>query len=411
VRPFVGDDDNAHYDHERGEIAFGYFQTTAEDARARHFAGSYVFTALSHDVIVHEVTHALLAGMRAHFFDRTTLDVEAFHEGFADLVAIFQKFTYRPLVESALRSSGGSLRVQSLLTQVAREFGQTRSTAHDFLRSPIDDDDTGEPLPCYDDPDHDKYSLGSVFTSAVFDAFVTIYERKIARVLRVATGSSRPHPHIEPSADLIEVLAEKAVSLADQMQTMLIRAVDYCPPVDLKLGEFLRAVITADRELVPDDPWGYREAWIDAFARRRIVPRGVTTFSEDALVWSAPHRIRDPVPGLAFGELRFREDPAQPHSEEELRRQATRLAEYIERCADPVALGLQPRPRASAAGSTLEVESIRLARRVGPDGKMLFDLIAEMIQHAASESGELNPSGSTFVLDPTGALRYSISSS
>ena len=61
---------------------------------------------------------------------------------------------------------------------------------------------------------------------------------------------------------LVELLAHEAARLADQFLNIVIRAVDYCPPVDLRLGEYLRAMITADFDLVPDDPWGYREALV-----------------------------------------------------------------------------------------------------------------------------------------------------
>ena len=45
---------------------------------------------------------------------------------------------------------------------------------------------------------------------------------------------------------------------------MCIRALDYCPPVDITFGEYLRALITADADLVPDDDRGYRVAMIGA---------------------------------------------------------------------------------------------------------------------------------------------------
>ena len=85
-------------------------------------------------------------------------------------------------------------------------------------------------------------------------------------------------------------MAEEASVLARQFLAICIRAIDYCPPVDIEFGEFLRAVITADRDLVPDDPWDYREAWIEAFRRRRIQPQSMATLSEDALLWSPPDR-------------------------------------------------------------------------------------------------------------------------
>ncbi|HEY5893625.1 MAG TPA: hypothetical protein VIT91_10380 [Chthoniobacterales bacterium] len=38
-------------------------------------------------------------------------------------------------------------------------------------------------------------------------------------------------------------------------------------------GEYLRALITADFDLVPDDRWAYREALIDASACEAFIRR------------------------------------------------------------------------------------------------------------------------------------------
>ena len=65
--------------------------------------GGLICTALSHDIIAHETTHALLDGLRSSFLDPTNVDVPAFHEGFADLVALFLHFTYADVVEQAIR--------------------------------------------------------------------------------------------------------------------------------------------------------------------------------------------------------------------------------------------------------------------------------------------------------------------
>ena len=49
---------------------------------------------------------------------------------------------------------------------------------------------------------------------------------------------------------------------------MCIRALDYCPAVDITFGEYLRALITADIDLVPEDPLGYRVAFMEAFQKQ-----------------------------------------------------------------------------------------------------------------------------------------------
>ena len=68
-----------------------------------------IFTGLSHDVIVHETTHALLDALRSQFYAPTRPDVLGFHEGFADLVALFLHFSYPDVVEQAIRECRGNL--------------------------------------------------------------------------------------------------------------------------------------------------------------------------------------------------------------------------------------------------------------------------------------------------------------
>jgi len=52
---------------------------------------------------------------------------------------------------------------------------------------------------------------------------------------------------------------------------MCIRALDYCPPVDITFGDYLRALITADVDLVPGDEHHYRVAIIEAFRPTRTL--------------------------------------------------------------------------------------------------------------------------------------------
>ena len=69
---------------------------------------------------------------------------------------------------------------------------------------------------------------------------------------------------------------------------MCIRALDYCPPVDITFGEYLRAIISADYDLVEDDRLKYRVAFVEAFRRRGIYPPDVRTMSVDSLIWRTP---------------------------------------------------------------------------------------------------------------------------
>src|SRR5690606_36148449 len=116
---------NAEYDSGRGEIVFGYFTAVDRPPGALNLSGGKVHTALSHDIITHEVTHALLDGLRPHFMIATSPDALAFHEALADLIALFRKFSFETGVRNALAATRGRLDADTALSAIARQFGQT----------------------------------------------------------------------------------------------------------------------------------------------------------------------------------------------------------------------------------------------------------------------------------------------
>ena len=67
---------------------------------------------------------ALLDGVHPRFNEPTNPDVRAFHEAFADLVALFQHFSYPAVLESQIRRTRGRLDGEHLLGQLAQQFGQ-----------------------------------------------------------------------------------------------------------------------------------------------------------------------------------------------------------------------------------------------------------------------------------------------
>lgn len=405
---------NAFYDKDTGSIQFGYFRA-ARTVGGRNLPGSWVFTCLSHDIVAHEVTHALLDGLRANFTAPTNPDVGGFHEALSDLVAVFQHFSYRDVLENAIAASRGNLQVAPLLTELAWQFSQTQEGQYgEALRSAVGRRREGEPRRLYGE-DREPHALGSVLVSAVFEAFTTIYERKTKRFIRLATNGSGILPPGELSPHLISILAEQASELASQFLSICIRAVDYCPPVDLRFGEYLRAIITADYALVPDDPWCYREAFVDAFRMHGIHPADVPNLSEDALLWRAPEEMLPPCPELTFARLRFSGDPSLPAGAEELCRQATELGRFMLTPGRARLFGLVDRASAAREGLKVDrpcIHSVRTTRRVGPQGQIVFDLVAEVTQTrvVTNEDGTsfLFYGGSTVILDPEGGVRYVI---
>lgn len=389
IRPHVPEILDACYDKATGELRFGY---------SKDKDGRYVFTSLSHDVIAHETSHALLDGLRAHFNHRSNPEVQAFHEGFADVVAILQHFSYPEVLRAAIQKAGGDLARATLLTEIASLLGHEipHTSDRSGVRSAISD-------PVADA--HEPHERGTKLVVAVFDAFLTIFRRKAAPYFRLATGGTGVLPPGALPHELVEVLAVVAARLSEQILRICIRAVDYCPPVDLELGEFLRAMITADRELAPNDPFGYREAFIDSFRKQGIYPSGVSLLSEDALVWQPPEMRIPEIEGLTFAELQFEGDPASPAGPCELERQAIALGRTITDKRFAGVFGLAP----DSSGTDVPViESIRTARRVGPYESVVFDLVAEVTQ-CRHVDGVRIFGGSTIIVDPEGRVRYSIS--
>jgi hypothetical protein len=295
---------NAYYSRNRGAVLFGYFPAT-DDRASGQFPGGMVFTCLSQDIIAHETTHGLLDGFHEYFMEATNPDVLAFHEAFADVVALLQHFTFPEVLAHQIAKTRGDLAgTENLLAQLATQFGHARGT-HGALRDAIGKYDPvlhkwvkHEPDPFELDDTLEVHARGAILVAAVFDAFLSMYQSRTKDLLRLASGGTgllqgELHP------DLVNRLAQEASKAAGHVLNMCIRALDYCPPVDLTFGEYLRALITADMDLVPEDEHRYRVAFIEAFRRRGIYPRDLRTLSEDSLRWSRPGE--DPT--LASGQM------------------------------------------------------------------------------------------------------------
>jgi hypothetical protein len=255
-----------------------------------------VFTCLSHDIIAHETTHAILDGISPRFLDPSNVDVLAFHEAFADIVALFQHFTYPEILRRQIARARGDLTTETLLGQLAVQFGKATG-ARCALRDAIGEFDevTGRWRRRTPDPDafattEEPHDRGALLVAAVFDAFLAIYDHRTRDLLRIATGGSGILPQGDLHPDLVARLAEEAAKTSRHILAMCIRAIDYCPPVDVSFGDFLRALITADCDMVPEDDRNYRVAVIEAFRRYGIYPRDVRTLSVESLRWQPPEK-------------------------------------------------------------------------------------------------------------------------
>jgi hypothetical protein len=283
---------NAYFSPQKHALLFGYFPASST-APGRNLPGGTIFTCLSHDVIAHETTHALLHGLHPGFLEDSNPDILAFHEAFADIVALFQHFTFPEVVRAQIAQTRGDLSVENQLGQLAQQVGEAMGS-RGALRSAIGnknpETDTWQPIkpdPSAYHKTFEPHARGALLVAAVFDGFLTIYRYRVADLLRIATGGTGILPAGEIHPDLVSRLAREAAKTAGHVLTMCIRALDYCPPVDLTFGEYLRALITADAELVHDDDLGYRLAMVEAFRRRGLYPLSVRSLAPDSLVWQS----------------------------------------------------------------------------------------------------------------------------
>ena len=197
----------------------------------------------------------------------------------------------------------------------------------------------------------------------------------------------------------LSAIVEAGARVADHLLTMAIRAIDYCPPVDVSFGDYLSALLTIDTEVVPDDDaYDYRGSLLRQFARFGIRPccgagpDGTWPRLDLQLVYSRTH----------FESLL--------NDKQEVFRflwENRRMLEIDER-------------------GYVEVESVRPAMRVGPDGFILRETIAEYVQMLTLSAGEFRAmnipvheevpadqririyGGGTLVFDEYGQLKYHV---
>ncbi|HMF27472.1 MAG TPA: hypothetical protein VKE42_01800, partial [Candidatus Cybelea sp.] len=243
---------NAFYSPPKKALLLGYFSTTAKDGR--NTPGTIVFSCLSHDIIAHETTHALLDGVHPRFNDPVNADVLAFHEAFADIVALFQHFSYPGVLRDQIARTRGDLARQSVLGQLAQQFALA-SGRGDALRSYLGKTVNGKweptkPNPTLLESTPEPHDRGAILVAAVFGAFTKVYRARTSDLFRIATEGTGVLREGDIHPDLVNRLAEEAQRAADRALQMCIRAIDYCPPVGITFGAYLRAIVTADHDMM-----------------------------------------------------------------------------------------------------------------------------------------------------------------
>lgn len=346
IAPHAFADANAYYSRDSESLCFGYF--AGETRRT-------VFTCLSHDIVAHETSHALLDGLRNSYLYPSHVDQAAFHEGFSDIVALLSVLKSTELLEHALATvtdrrnliTSASLARASLannvLLKLAEEFGREVSFVRgDALRHSV----TLVPSPDHlgKDEFQEPHRRGEILVGAVMGGFLSVWERRLdplGRARKLALNRT--------------VVAEEGATAAKQLLRIVIRALDYLPSVDMTFGDYLSALLTADQQLVPDDSrYHYRDVLRHAFAGFGIHPSA--NVNSDG-VWDPPPASKP----LSYVGLHL----------EALQRDPTAAFRFI--WENQKSLGIDP-------DAFTRVISLRPCSRVSDDGHALRETLVEYVQ-------------------------------
>ena len=397
VVPHAFQQKNAFYARDAEALLFGYYQGREGP----------VFTCLSHDVVVHETTHALLDGLRSRFMEPSSPDQAAFHEGFADVIALLSVFSLgdvlRYLVDRDAEKDAeheGLIKkdavemdalMRSVLLGLAEQMGPGSGQARaDALRRSVQiEPDEGILRHLEFQESHRR---GEILVAAIMRAFVDVWTRRL-KSLGAQEGTEEAK-----YLDLGRVVEEGA-TIADLLLTMAIRALDYTPPIHLEFRDYLSALVTADTETRPDDSrYELRGRLLEWFGRYGISPAS----GEEGGIWKAPDTVLAHE-GVRFGSLQS--DPIEMF----------RLV-----WANRRDLRLDPRVYTRVA-------SVRPCVRASPeDGLLVRETVAECLQYVEVPASELGSfgltkpdgmadetevvlqGGSTLILDEYGRLKYEI---
>jgi hypothetical protein len=356
VAPHAFSEANAFYSDQLNALLFGYFPG---------LDGSPVFTCLSHDVVVHETTHALIDGLRERYREPSSSDQAAFHEGFADVVALLSVFSLPAVIERTIdRGRAGEPLLTKHLTpqalrdsmifglaeQLGSELNVVRGTA---LRQSLRDVKPGPEHYQSEEEFVEAHRRGEILVAAMLTAFVEMWSRRLVALIRDRQRVDRSRA-IEEGADI-----------ADCLLTSAIRALDYAPPVDVTFGDYLSALLTADREIRPSDTrYNLRENVLEAFRAFGIEPASEMAGG----YWK-------PAPeGLDYSRTHF----------DAMRRDKDEVFHFV--WENREVLRLHPE-------AFTRVETVRPCMRVGADGFVLNETVCEYVQILEPLASELDSVG------------------
>jgi len=262
ILPHAGYWENAFYDRTTGALHFFYFED---------HDGKPVYTCLSHDIVTHELGHAVLDGLKPYYNEISSPDTAGFHEYFGDAVAMVSALTQREIAVAVAGKAPKKLTGQNIVSRIAAQFGSAvyGEAARDYLRTAENRVTMTKLRGNFEEHD---YSL--VLTGMFYDLLQDFYEDEVPRAKKA----------LEKGRVDGQVCVRALFNAADHTSRMMLRALDYCPPVDLSYQDYARAIIRADEVAYPVDDRRYRQTVEKILRKRRIIKSArelVATYKAD----------------------------------------------------------------------------------------------------------------------------------
>ena len=254
VIPRAGQWENAFYERETHSLQFFYFPSAKDSEKI-------IYTSLSRDIVSHETAHAILDGIAPDLYDALTPQSLALHEAVADLTAVTMALRSHNLVPAILRETEGSITESTAFSSIAEEFGSARDASGEAedLRSLFNDKTLA------DVSKFRPHTLSEVLSGALYTVMVKIHEDLKKRYAKEPEFVDKSRPEYEASYKALGVGVSR-------FSGMIFRALDYLPAGDVSYADYGRAIIAADKGLLPE---GEQErAWIkEEFVKRGIVAK------------------------------------------------------------------------------------------------------------------------------------------
>lgn len=225
VRPHAFQGMNAFYMPNPPSLNFGFFSSP--------FRRQPVWTCLSHDIVSHELGHAILDNFRPYYFYSSDLDPAALHESFSDLLAMFAALQYPEVVKQLYKDTKGDMRHPSLLTRMAEEFGKGIAGASiPYLRSALEG-------ATYNNASKEPHARSTTWTAAIYE----ILERLVAH----------SHPNGFAGKTGFTEFCEALVKASGWVKGMLLRSLHYTSPASVTMPMLAQLIYIADARVFPDD--------------------------------------------------------------------------------------------------------------------------------------------------------------